>query len=123
MQTSHKQHSPAEIASKLHQADELSQHGKRQVEIARALRVSVMTYHRWRAAARTVEQAPSTISAISAILHSPGRNGSQEAKRLEDLQVENERLRRLVVDFLLEKVRLEEALNQWHAEEDPARGR
>jgi len=104
MQTTlRKRHSPEEIASKLDQADELSQHGKRQADIARALGVSVMTYHRWRAAARTVEQAPSIMPAI---LHSLRRSGSQEASRLEDLQVENERLRRLVIDLLLGRGRL-----------------
>src|SRR5262249_33893512 len=41
-------HSPAEIAAKLRQADELAVQGKRRSEILRSLGISPMTYHRWR---------------------------------------------------------------------------
>ena len=43
-----KRHSAAEIAAKLLEADGLSAKGQTQAEIAKALRVSVMTIHRWR---------------------------------------------------------------------------
>jgi putative transposase len=103
-----RRHSPQEIASKLHQAEELLQLGKRQAEIARTLGISVMTYHRWRAAARVHQQAPSITPELP---HSesgdlPGR----WANILHDLEVENARLRRLLIDLLLEKMRLEEQL-------------
>jgi putative transposase len=119
--TSYKRHSPEEIASKLHQAIELSQHGKRQVDIARTLGVSVMTYHRWRSAARAVEQAPTIVRTIP---HSLGRDDrDQETSRLEGLEVENARLRRLVINLLLEKAKLEEVLDRQSATDAPARGR
>jgi transposase len=84
-----KWHSRAEIARKLAQANELATQGQLQSEIARALGVSVMTLHRWR-------KAP------------PGPRIVREAGQAE-LQLENSRLRRVVTDLLLEKVRLEEA--------------
>jgi hypothetical protein len=95
-----KRHSRAKIASKLAQANELATQGKLQSEIARALGVSVMTLYRWR-------KAP------------PGSHSLREAgqaagmrdwgDRIAELQLENSRLRRLVTDLLLEKVKLEEA--------------
>ena len=45
-----KRHTAAEIAAKLRQADALSAEGRVQNEIAKALGVSVMTFHRWRKA-------------------------------------------------------------------------
>ena len=43
-----KKHSRQEILLKLGQADELARAGKSQVQICKALGVSVMTFHRWR---------------------------------------------------------------------------
>jgi transposase-like protein len=85
-----KRHSRVEIASKLAQANDLATQGKLQSEIARTLGVSVMTLHRWRKASHGPEPA-----------HGLGR--------IAELQLENSRLRRLVTDLLLEKIRLEEA--------------
>jgi putative transposase len=96
-------HSPQEIASKLHQAEKLLRAGKRRAEVARMLGISVMTYHRWRAAARAAVNAPSIAPEISDL--APGRVQ-------DDLQFENSRLRRLIVDLLLEKMRLEEQLRE-----------
>ncbi len=45
-----KRHSAAEIAAKLSQAAELATQGRNQIEIAEALGISVMTFHRWRKA-------------------------------------------------------------------------
>jgi putative transposase len=88
-----KRHSTrVEIATKLAQANDLAAHGKLQSEIARTLGVSVMTLHRW----RTQEASqPDRI-----------RGGGD---RIAELQLENSRLRRLVTDLLLEKIKLEEA--------------
>jgi putative transposase len=86
-----KRHSRVEIATKLAQANDLATQGKLQSEIARTLGVTVMTLHRWRKEANQPDRAPS------------GGN------RLAELQLENSRLRRLVTDLLLEKIRLEEA--------------
>src|SRR4051812_33742460 len=96
----HKRHSPAEISAKLAQADELAGSGKLQSEIARALGISVMTFHRWRKQVHHQAAPPS--------VHSEA-GGPNERARLSELQLENSRLRRLVTDLLLEKVSLEEA--------------
>jgi putative transposase len=98
-----RKHPKAEIAIKLVQADNLAAQGKLQSEIARALDVSVMTLHRWRKV-RFLQPAA---------LAGPNGSGSihqAPQTRIAELQVENSRLRRLVIDLLLEKVRIEEAL-------------
>ena len=84
-----KRHSRVEIATKLAQANELATQGKLQSEIAHTLGVSVMTLHRWRKAPPPRPQ-PALVATA-------------------ELQLENSRLRRLVTDLLLEKVKLEEA--------------
>ena len=91
-------HSRGEIAAKIAQ-DHLATQGKLQSEIARTLGVTVMTLHRW----RKLQSAPA------------GSNGSSQVDeaplaRIAELQLENSRLRRLVTDLLLEKIRLEEEL-------------
>jgi putative transposase len=91
--TQMKRHSRAEIATKLAQANDLATRGKLQSEIARALGISVMTLHRWR-------KTPS-----------PGATDPDRTRgggRIAEVQLENSRLRRLVTDLLLEKIRLEE---------------
>jgi transposase-like protein len=82
-----KRHSRAEIATKLAEANKLAREGKSQSEIAHTLGVSVVTLHRWR------EKANRT-------------RGADE--RIDELQIENSRLRRLITDLLLEKAELEE---------------
>jgi transposase-like protein len=91
--TKKKRHSRVEIATKLAQANELATQGKLQSEIARTLGVSVMTLQRWRNAPAGPETA-----------HGTRGQGS----RIAELQLENRRLRRLVTDLLLEKIKLEE---------------
>jgi putative transposase len=92
-----KRHSRLEIATKLAQATDLATQGKSQREIAHTLGVSVMTLHRW----RKVPPGPQTAFVAT---HEAGRGD-----RIAELQLENLRLRRLVTDLLLEKIRLEEA--------------
>jgi len=98
-----KRHSRVEIASKLAQANDLATQGKLQGEIARTLGVSVMTLHRWR-------KAPGLRPALVAT-HEAGRPYGMRrgGDRIAELQLENSRLRRLVTDLLLEKIKLEEA--------------
>jgi putative transposase len=100
-----KRHSVEEIASKLRQAATLVAQGRSQADIAKTLGVSVMTYHRWRkdAAEPSVQRSNSGLE-----LHQIDRKPSS---RIVELQLENARLRRLVTDLLLEKLRLEEALD------------
>jgi putative transposase len=105
-----KRHSAPEIAAKLHRADQMATDGMLQSDIARALGVSVMTYHRWRAsrvASAKISDAP-IVSARPQIARSLDREKDGE---LERLQIENSRLRKLLTDLLLEKARLEETLS------------
>ena len=96
-------HSKAQIAAKLAQAGDLATQGKLQSEIARTLGVSIMTLHRW----RKMSLAP---QAASAWLNEPSqRDQAPHPGRIAELQLENSRLRRLVTDLLLEKMKLEEA--------------
>ena len=114
-------HSPAEIAAKLRQADELAAQGKRRSEILRALGISPMTYHRWRknrasasppppeprapaASDAPAAGGPSKIDAASFAALSP----REQISVFQDLQRENVRLRELFTDALLEKIKLEE---------------
>jgi putative transposase len=92
-------HSKAEIATKLRQANDLATQGKLQTEIARALGVSVMTLHRWRKMSLASRDAPA----------GPNEPSEPHASRIAELQLENSRLRRLVTDLLLEKMKVEEA--------------
>ena len=95
-----KRHSRVEIASKLAQANEWATRGRLQSEIARALGVSVMTLHRWR-------KAPPGVQGETQAGQVAGMRGWGD--RIAELQLENSRLRRLVTDLLLEKVKLQEA--------------
>ena len=95
-------HSKAEIATQLAQADVLATQGKLQSEIARTLGVSVMTLHRWR-------KMPLTTPAGSPVPNDASHFDQAAHSRIAELQLENSRLRRLVTDLLLEKIKLEEA--------------
>ena len=99
-----KRHSRVEIASKLAQANDLATQGKLQSEIARTLGVSVMTLHRWR-------KAPPGPQPAFVEMHEAGQpdGAGVGGDRIAELQLENSRLRRLVTDLLLEKIKLEEA--------------
>ena len=97
---SSKNHSDAEIAAKLAQANDLAAQGKLQSEIAKTLGVSVMTLHRWR-------KLPVKGSGES---KTPAQQELSDSQRIADIQLENARLRRLVTDLLLEKMKLEETV-------------
>jgi putative transposase len=99
-----KRHTRVEIASKLAQAHDLATQGKLQSEIARALGVSVMTLHRWRKAPPSPR--PALVATHEASQPDRTHGGGN---RIAELQLENSRLRRLVTDLLLEKIKLEEA--------------
>jgi len=104
-----KRHTQAEIATKLGEAATYVAEGRTQREIAQALGVSVMTFHRWRKA------QPQTIQSKVPVKPEPRRiipianlSESQRRGRIAELQLENTRLRRLVTDLLLEKMRIED---------------
>jgi putative transposase len=94
-----KRHSPPEISAKLEQAHALAAAGKRQSEIASTLGVSIMTLHRWR------KLDPPDMAASPAAIAS-----SDTARTVAELQIENRRLRQIVMNLLLEKIKLEEAV-------------
>lgn len=102
-----RRHSAPEIIAKLRQADEMAAEGRLQSDIARSLGVSVMTYHRWRSGRPALEGSKAERRAQRP--KDPAAK-AENAARLDELQLENSRLRRLVTDLLLEKVRLEEML-------------
>jgi len=97
-----KRHASGEIAVKLAQANDLAAKGKTQREIAKALGVSIMTFHRWK----------KLVSAPDGRMDGSGRSGSDlsSGSAVRQLEIENSRLRRLVTDLLLEKLKLEEDL-------------
>jgi putative transposase len=111
-----KRHSRVEITTKLAQATDLATQGKSQREIAHTLGVSVMTLHRW----RKVPPGPQTVFVATHEAGQPNRLHSG-GDRIAELQLENLRLRRLVTDLLLEKIRLEEAGQTSNAPEPLAR--
>jgi putative transposase len=95
-----KKHSEAEIAASLAQANDLAAQGKVQSEIAKTLGVSVMTLHRWRKLPVKSSGEPKA----------PAQQELSHSQRIADIQLENARLRRLVTDLLLEKMKLEETV-------------
>ena len=105
-----KKHSPDEIEAKLRQAEKMVAQGRRQQDIAKALDISVMTFHRWRKRPPTVTQHAVQTSLSSVIL-------APDKKKQSELEIENSRLRRLVMHLLLEKLRLEDALSpKWKSD-------
>jgi putative transposase len=98
-----KRHSETEIATLLKRAQEMTAEGKLQSEIAKALGVSVMTYHRWRKAHANASAAPIIAPQIE-------EEAADQRRATRELYDENTRLRRLVTDLLLEKMKLEESL-------------
>ena len=112
-----KKHSRREIFMKLVHADELTRAGKSQVEVCKALGVSVMTLHRWRKLTPEYAETPRGDDAAEPSV-SPNPPTMADMRRvLEELSDENRRLRKMVTDLLLERMRMEEATLQ-HGKED-----
>jgi len=84
-----KRYRPEEIVSKLREADVLISQGKKVVEVIKVLGVTDVTYYRWR--------------------QEYGGMSVPQAKRLKELEKENERLRKAVSDLTLDKMILKEA--------------
>lgn len=105
-----KRHTEFEIAAKLVEADALVAEGQTQDEIAQVLGISVMTFHRWRKAYPHVLRSKAAgASEIDAhlLVAQPSDPGHD---RYAALKLENIRLRKLVTDLLLEKMRLEDEM-------------
>jgi putative transposase len=113
-----KRHTTEEILSKLKQAEQLSASGQNQAEICKALNVSVMTFYRWKKLQEHIAatrghppQRENSLFAAPAITGFQGSNFDSYAPTptLSELADENRRLRKIVTDLLLEKIKLEEA--------------
>jgi putative transposase len=112
-----KRHSSAEIATKLDEAATLGAQGRNQREIAQALGVSVMTFHRWRKAnPQTLLSRASSEPEARRIVPISNLSESQRRGRIAELQLENSRLRRLVTDLLLEKMRIEDDAERYRGD-------
>ena len=94
-----KHHSEAEIDEKLRHAEQLLAKGDSQAQACKQLRVSVVTYHRWRKLALARHQQGSGPCSEDNI-----DNGNQ----IEQMRTENALLRRMVTDLLLEKMKADE---------------
>ena len=108
-----KRHTEAEIAAKLAEADGLVAAGRTQNAIAQTLGISVMTFHRWRKGHAQEPRSKSNGVAEGDTLVPIARSSKPDhGNRYAELRLENMRLRRLVTDLLLEKMKLEEEWQQ-----------
>lgn len=81
-------YTPERIIAHLRQAEVMIGQGKSMDEVIRALGVTGNTYYRWR--------------------KQYGGMGTDQAKRLKELEAENARLKRVVADLTLDNVILKE---------------
>ena len=89
-----RRHTPNQVIRKLREAERMLGEGKTTAEVAKALEVSEVTFHRWRA--------------------QYGGMKADDAKRLKELERENARLKRIVADQVLENRALKEvAKGNW----------
>jgi putative transposase len=87
-------HTPEQILTKLRQAEVDLAQGLTIAQVCQKLAVSENTFHRWR--------------------NQYGGTQTDEAKRLRDLEAENERLKRQVAELALDKQLLQEvAKKKW----------
>jgi transposase len=83
-----RRHTPEQVIRKLREGDRLLGEGRSIAEVCKALEVSEPTYHRWR--------------------NQYGGMKAEDAKRLKELERENERLKRIVADQALREQALKE---------------
>jgi putative transposase len=105
-----KRHASGEIAAKLAQANELAAKGKTQREISKALGVSIMTYHRWKKGLNADPDSGKDTGRVSLEVERQTSSAIGSVEMVKRLELENSRLRRLVTDMLLDKLKLEEEL-------------
>ena len=84
-----KRRKPEDVVAKLRQVDVLVSQGQSVVEAIRAIGVTEVTYYRWR--------------------KEYGGLKSDQVRRMKDLEVENQRLRKAIADLTLDKLILQEA--------------
>jgi transposase-like protein len=86
---SRKRHKPEEIVAKLRQVDVLVSQGQSVADAVRSIGVTEVTASRWR--------------------QEYGGLKSDQVRRMKDLELENQRLRKAVADLTLDKLILAEA--------------
>jgi putative transposase len=84
-----KRHKPEEIVAKLRQVDVLVSQGRSVAEAIRTIGVTEVTDYRWR--------------------QEYGGLKSDQVRRMKDLEIENQRLRKAIADLTLDKLILQEA--------------
>jgi transposase-like protein len=84
-----KRRKPEEIVAKLRQVDLIMAQGHSVADAVRSIGVSDVTYHGWRS--------------------EYGGLGTDQVRRMKDLELENQRLRKAVSDLTLDKLILSEA--------------
>jgi transposase-like protein len=84
-----KRHKPEEIVAKLRQVDVLTSQGQTVADAVRAIGVTEVTYYRWR--------------------QEYGGLKTNQVRRIKELELENQRLRKAVADLTLDKQILAEA--------------
>ena len=84
-----KRHKPEDVVVKLRQVDVLVSQGQSVAEAIRAIGVTEVTYYRWR--------------------QEYGGLKSDQVRRMKEMEVENQRLRRAIADLTLDKLILQEA--------------
>ena len=105
-----RRHASEEIAAKLAQANELAVKGKTHREISKALGVSVMTYHRWKKMMNVAEDSGGRYGHSIPEGRPEGTSETGIDERLKRLEAENSRLRRFVIDMLLEMLQRDDEL-------------
>jgi putative transposase len=85
---SRRRHTPGQVVRKLREADRLLGEGMELPEVWKQLEVSEATYHRWR--------------------NQFGGMKADDVKRLKELEAENQTLKRVVADQVLENAALKE---------------
>jgi putative transposase len=91
---SRRRHTPEQVVRKLREADRLLGEGIELPEVIKQLEVSEQTYFRWR--------------------NQFGGMKAEDVKRLKELEAENQRLKRIVADQVLENQALKEiAKGNW----------
>lgn len=77
-----RRHTPEQVIRKLRDADRMLSEGMSIAEVSKALEISEPTYHRWR--------------------NQYGGMKAEDAKRLKELERENQRLKRIVANQALD---------------------
>ena len=83
-----KRHTPEQVIRKLAEGDKLLNQGEDLAEVCRQMGIAESTWHRWKA--------------------QYGGMKANDAKRLKELENENGRLKRIVVDLTLDNAMLKE---------------